>query len=292
MRENAPDGFRKRRGKEMNGFSENVRPIVDSIVYREKAGQWPNALRGQFPFVTISRQSGAGGHTLALAVMEELKKEFEGGWSQGWQVMDQEICRQVAEDPAVRVPVDSLLAAEYHSELEDILKELFLGYCSQDAVIRRMLHLIRDSATFGKVILVGRGASCLTRDLPMGVHIRLVASFESRLRRMRQSMNINEKQARNLEVEIVFVKQLPRNIFHCRYRHFSCAYMLCNAPSFLFRNYSSPYCVKQLCFSGINVAQNSDYGFPNHFRTFCICSISQGRLSQILLLPLLCCQAP
>jgi len=182
----------------MNGFSENVRPIVDSIVYREKAGQWPNALRGQFPFVTISRQSGAGGHTLALAVMEELKKEFEGGWSQGWQVMDQEICRQVAEDPAVRVPVDSLLAAEYHSELEDILKELFLGYCSQDAVIRRMLHLIRDSATFGKVILVGRGASCLTRDLPMGVHIRLVASLESRLRRMRQSMNINEKQAREM----------------------------------------------------------------------------------------------
>lgn len=183
----------------MNGFSDGVRHIVDSIAYREKSGQWPNTLRGQFPFVTLSRQSGAGGHTLALAIMEELKKEFEGGWwSQGWQVMDQEICRRVAEDPAVRVPVDSLLAAEYHSELEDILKELFLGYCSQDSVIRRMLHLIRDSATFGKVILVGRGASCLTRDLPMGVHVRLVASFESRLRRMRQGMNINEKQAREM----------------------------------------------------------------------------------------------
>lgn len=182
----------------MNGFSDGVRHIVDSIAYREKSGQWPNTLRGQFPFVTLSRQSGAGGHTLALAIMDELKKEFDGGWSQDWQVMDQEICRRVAEDPAVRVPVDSLLAAEYHSELEDILKELFLGYCSQDAVIRRMLHLIRDSATFGKVILVGRGASCLTRDLPMGVHIRLVASFESRLRRMKQDFNINEKQAREM----------------------------------------------------------------------------------------------
>lgn len=182
----------------MNGFSDSVRHIVDSIVYREKGGQWPDSLRGQFPFVTISRQSGAGGHTLALAIMEELKKEFDGGWSHGWQVMDQEICRQVAEDPAVRVPLESLLAAEYHSELEDILKELFLGYCSQNTVIRHMLHLMRDLATYGKVILVGRGASCLTRDLPTGVHVRLVAALPSRIRRMKQSMNMTENHAREM----------------------------------------------------------------------------------------------
>lgn len=185
----------------MNTSPEGVRHLVDSVVYREKGGPLPHVLKGQFPFVTVSRQTGAGGHTLALAILEQLKGEQEPALSQGWQIADQEICQRVAEDPAVKVSVESLLAAEYHSEIEDILKELLLGYSSQDAVNRRMFHLIRNLATFGRVILVGRGAACLTRDLPMGIHVRLVAPLAGRIRRMRMLMRRDEREARELVLE-------------------------------------------------------------------------------------------
>ncbi len=185
----------------MDASSEKMKHLLDSIVYREKTGQLPHVLKGQFPFVTISRQTGSGGHTLALAILEQLKREQEPVLSQAWQIADQEICRRVAEDPAVKVSVDSLLAAEYHSEIEDILKELLLGYSSQDAVMRRMFHLIRNLATFGRVILVGRGAFCLTRDLPMGIHIRLVAPMPGRIRRIMSRMHLDEKKARELILE-------------------------------------------------------------------------------------------
>lgn len=185
----------------MNTPAEGVRHLVDAVVYREKTGKLPHALEGEAPFLTISRQTGAGGHTLALAVVEQLKKEPESLLLQSWQIADQEICHRVAEDTAVKVSVESLLSAEYHSEIEDILKELLLGYSSQDAVMRRMFHLIRNLVTFGRVIVVGRGGACLTRDLPLGIHIRLVAPLSSRIRRMMTLMRLDEKKAKELIFE-------------------------------------------------------------------------------------------
>ena len=41
-----------------------------------------------FPFVTISRQAGAGGHLLSYIILTELLKSKENDLFQGWHVFD------------------------------------------------------------------------------------------------------------------------------------------------------------------------------------------------------------
>jgi len=64
---------------------------------------------------------------------------------------------------------------------------------------RKFLHFIQgviyDFARRGKVIIVGRGGQVLLRDLPGVMHLRIIAPFEVRIRRLREQSGGDEKQA-------------------------------------------------------------------------------------------------
>jgi cytidylate kinase len=51
-------------------------------------------------------------------------------------------------------------------------------------------------ALIGKVIIVGRGGSLITADLPQGIHIRLVAPEAHRVVWMMKRFKINKEEAR------------------------------------------------------------------------------------------------
>jgi cytidylate kinase len=179
---------------------EKMKSFLDASQYEEARCSCLDFAKGRNPFVTVSREAGAGGHSLAVAILKEVGKEHSPLYG-GWQICDQEICRMIAEEPGLKVYTESLLAREYHSGVEDFLKELLEGDSPQDAVIHRMFGIIRKFAVLGKVVFVGRGAVCLTRDLPLGVHIRLVASLESRIGRMAEYLRVTEKRAREITLE-------------------------------------------------------------------------------------------
>lgn len=177
---------------------EKVRSFLDSMTYREEREGREAAAKGIYPFVTISRQTGAGGHTLAEALVAEMEKERGHSLFAGWQILDQELCKKIAEDPELKISMASLLSEEYRSEIEDMIDELTGLWSPQYKIIRKMFEMIRAFATFGKVIIVGRGGSCLTRGLPLGIHVRLVASLPSRIQRMMRLLNLPEKKAREV----------------------------------------------------------------------------------------------
>lgn len=60
---------------------------------------------------------------------------------------------------------------------------------------------MRTFALHGKVIFVGRGSTFLTRDLPLGIHVRLEASMESRIKRMAPEFGPDEKNVRRVIAE-------------------------------------------------------------------------------------------
>lgn len=170
--------------------------FVDSLHYHEQNSPELDPKKGCYPFVTISRQAGAGGNALAACLDAEIRDLQGEPLFRGWQVCGQELCDQVAEDPALRDLVGSLKRTEYHSQAEDFLSQLIHGVASQDVAIKKMFHLMRTFALHGKVVLVGRGSGFLTRDLPLGIHVRLEASMESRVKRMMAALNLPEKSAR------------------------------------------------------------------------------------------------
>ncbi len=190
-----------------------VKSLLETLAYGEKSCKCLNgAVRGRGPFVTISRQAGAGGNSLAKEILRQLR-EREGPLLSGWQSFNQELCKKITEEPGLNVSLKSLLDSEYHSEIEDMLEEIVTGSSPQDAVNKKIFELMRTLAVFGKAILVGRGGVCLTRDLPLGVHVRLVAPLEVRVKRMGGLLGLNPKKA----CELVKTQDRARAKFVKRY---------------------------------------------------------------------------
>lgn len=129
--------------------------FVDSLHYREKTGPQLDPKKGCFPFVTISRQAGAGGQALASLLAEKIQKLHQESLFQGWQLCNQELCHMVAQDPVLKSSVESLKRTEYHSHAEDMLSQLIYGGSSQDIVVKKMFHLMRVFALHGRLSLLG-----------------------------------------------------------------------------------------------------------------------------------------
>lgn len=189
--------------------------FVDSLHYREKTGPQLDPKKGCFPFITISREAGAGGQSLATLLEEKFQKLHQEPLFQGWQLCNQELCHMIGQDPKLKSCVESLVRTEYHSQAEDMLSQLIHGGSSQDQVVKKMFHLMRAFALHGKVIFVGRGSPFLTRDLPLGIHVRLVASLGSRVKRMMRALDLDEKTTRDIVEEKDKAKaKLVKNFFN------------------------------------------------------------------------------
>lgn len=137
-----------------------------------------------YPFVTISRQSGAGGHTLAREIIRRQEKRLSAELAEGWELFDQKLCALIAQDEKIGISFDSLVEEEYRSEISQTIHEMIHQKASRYIVYKRMFEVVRLLATLGKCVVVGRGGMCVTGDMAMGVNIRLVASPETRLKRM------------------------------------------------------------------------------------------------------------
>ena len=149
------------------------------------------------PFVTISRDSGAGGMTLATQLVESLAARGDDDVFQGWEVFDQELCERVADDPELKVGLRSLLAESSLNAVEDKVA-VMLGRSPQSQIQRSLIETIRELAVVGKSVIVGRGAAGVTDDLPLGIHVRLVAPLEVRVARKSAELQIAESEAKKL----------------------------------------------------------------------------------------------
>lgn len=174
--------------------SQPVEQFLKSIYYEVGRSRSPDLKNGHYPFVTISRQAGAGGHSLAEALLTRMEKEPDPLFK-GWQMFDQELCKRISEDPKLKVSMQSLLTEEYRTQVEDLLAGMVVGESSQEAVIKKTFETVRALATFGKVILVGRAGSCVTAGLPLGVHVRLAAPEPGRIRRMSERLHLSPEDA-------------------------------------------------------------------------------------------------
>src|SRR5512136_1114161 len=147
------------------------------------------------PFVTISRESGAYGTTIADMLAEHLR-EHERRREAPWAVFDKELIQKVIEEHKFPVIFERYFVESSVPLIEDILAELFGLHPPQETLVRRMSETILQLTTLGYVILVGRGANIITRKLPNGTHVRLVGSFEKRVAHMMEFLILPENQAR------------------------------------------------------------------------------------------------
>ncbi len=148
------------------------------------------------PFITLSRQAGIGGHALADTIIAVFAQDDDHELFGGWQVFDRTICEIVAKDPRYRSSIDSLLEEEYRSKANDFFHQMVRATVDQKLVMNRVFLAVRTVAGMGKSVIMGRGGSHVTRDMPQGVAIRVVAPEEGRLRRIMETQGLDEREAR------------------------------------------------------------------------------------------------
>jgi cytidylate kinase len=149
------------------------------------------------PFVTISRQVGAGGHRLAEALLEAFGREEDRALFGRWEVFDRRLCELVAEHPSYGKSMSSLLTEEYRTRTDEFFQQIFGSAIDQDVLTRHVFRVVNSVASLGKSIIVGRAGSEVTRGLGPRVAVRLVAPIDLRIERVMEFYGLDERAARN-----------------------------------------------------------------------------------------------
>ena len=182
-------------------IQQNITPMLGALrsVYSAvlPTGAWGGRAKDT-PFVTISRQAGAGGRSLAVALVEKLNQIDPGELP--WTVWDNELVERVAGEHKLPASCVERLEEPQPSWLEEALGGLALGdggvhAPAEATVFRRVSMTIRALAQLGRVVIVGRGSAFVTADMTDGVHVRLVAPTEFRVRATADAQKTSAKEA-------------------------------------------------------------------------------------------------
>jgi len=173
---------------------EKVEANVSSWLRHWEEPKVAHRLRKNPPFVTISREVGAYGMTIADMLAESLCK-WERRREALWTVFDKELITKVIEEHGFPEKFEMYFSESSSPLIEDILSEILGLHPPQETLVHKTSETILHLARAGYVILVGRGANIITRKLPNGVHVRLVDSPEKRVAHMQEYLNLNKKHA-------------------------------------------------------------------------------------------------
>ena len=163
-------------------------------------------------FVTVSREPGAGGITFSHRLAERLNaltggREVAPGGPPAWSAWDRELVEKVSQETGITRSVIEKIEERPHSWLDDFFQGFSQSGESLPAAemqaYKRIAVTVRALATAGHAILVGQGAAFVTKGMAGGVHVRLVATLEQRIKLMSTTYNLppNKAAARIREIE-------------------------------------------------------------------------------------------
>ncbi len=144
--------------------------------------------------VTISRQTGSGGH----AVAEELARLLQGRlFPEGrpWTIFDRNLVEKVLEDHHLPKRLAQFMPEDRVSEMSDTIDEILGLHPPSYTLVRQTSETILRLLDMGNVIIIGRGASIVGARLPTVFNVRLVASLERRVQYVQKLRQMSKKEA-------------------------------------------------------------------------------------------------
>lgn len=168
--------------------------------------------------ITVAREFGAGGKTLANHVAKQLN----------YTVIDEEIVEQVALEANVHPEWVDNVASEaggggwlprlvsklgpFRKGYVDVSMESNPGYIDGNLYIHLLHKVLPKIAEQDNLLIVGRGGQYILADWPNAIHILMIADLERRITFMMENYNLTRKQA-----QIVVDKQGKRRLNLYRY---------------------------------------------------------------------------
>lgn len=175
--------------------AQNIEHYFAALERQARQSDDRQAVLGSLPFVTISRQAGAGAGLLAEALLKILAEDPDRRLCDGWRVLDAGSVGELRNRGGGQ-RLRALLGEDYHSQIGEFVLGLLGGSDPQDTALLRQSELLRSAAALGRVIIIGHGASQATKGLHAGVHLRLVAPLERRVGHLAAHTGLSEAEAR------------------------------------------------------------------------------------------------
>lgn len=147
------------------------------------------------PFVTISRQTGAGGITIGQKLAEYLQERDRQALCP-WTLFDRDLIQAVLEEHNFPQDYAKFMSEDKTSEIQDSIEELFGLHPSKWTLVHKTSETILHLAQMGNAIIVGRGANVVTRRfLNSGVHVRLIGSLKKRIKHIQEYYQLSSDEA-------------------------------------------------------------------------------------------------
>ncbi len=154
----------------------------------------PLGAAGHLPFVTVSRQAGAGAETVAGLLAAKLNAQGPQG-AQPWTVFDKNLIDRVLADQDLPQEIAKLVEEDKDTTIKAIVGELLGLHPSMWTIFHHTSDTILKLARLGRCIIVGRGGNIVTAKLQGGIHVRLVAPENVRLAHLAKHFGLDEKSA-------------------------------------------------------------------------------------------------
>jgi len=146
------------------------------------------------PFVTISREVGVNGLLFGEMLVKYLT-ESDSEAKSHWTLFERNLMEKVAEEHNLHADIAKYMPERKITELQDILEKFFGLRPRSQSLIYKTSSTILHLAHLGNVVLIGRGANIITKDIKGGIHIRLVASKDYRLKNIQDFYKMSKLKA-------------------------------------------------------------------------------------------------
>jgi cytidylate kinase len=168
--------------------------------YLQSQAALPEQVRELHPLaITISREVGAGGRTIAEMLGERLTAAEKTPDASPWIVFDSSLAKQVLEDHKLPSHLERFMNEDARLlPVEAIVEEVLGLHPSGWTLVQHTTQTILRLAGLGHTILVGRGANVITARLPNVFHVRLVAPFATRIQHTAKYYHLSEAEAAKL----------------------------------------------------------------------------------------------
>ena len=146
--------------------------------------------RAALSVVTVAREYGSGGATIAAALSQRL----------GFELLDRRLIEKIAEAARVAPELAERLDERVDRWVERIGRALRFGsfeavsgvdendLVDAERMARLSSQIVNGAAEVGRCVIVGRGAQCLLQGRPGAFHVFVYASRGERLRNLRQRL--------------------------------------------------------------------------------------------------------
>lgn len=164
------------------------------------------------PCFTVTREFGCQAYPFAEALQKRLNARTVG---EPWVVVGRQVIDEVAELSGFSV--EQIERSENTPASMKAILTMFLDHISAEEteIFTHMREVIRGFAKRGNCILVGRGATHVTQDLPNCLHLRLVAPMEFKIDNISRKYQMSAADAR----EHIDRLQVQREQFIERFVH-------------------------------------------------------------------------